>query len=96
MIDSLTTSFQYNDFNVTITVTDTNTTISFECVQYPNVRLVMVEESDRADDENDIVGLHAMEMNEVMGAAKLFLDGIHAQLRNDLRMIYLNQRAKNN
>lgn len=96
MIDSLTTSFQYNDFNVTITVTDTNTTISFECVQYPNARLVMVEESNRADDENDIVGLHAMEMREVIGAAKIFLDVIHDQLRNDLRMIYLDQRAKNN
>ena len=56
----------------------------------------MVEESNRADDENDIVGLHAMEMNEVMGAAKIFLDVIHDQLRNDLRMIYLDQRAKNN
>jgi hypothetical protein len=96
VIDSLTASFQYNDFNVTITVTDTNTIISFECVQYPNARLVMVEESNRADDENDIVGLHAMEMNEVMGAAKIFLDVIHDQLRNDLRMIYLDQRAKNN
>lgn len=93
MTDNLSATFRYKEFNVSVTMTDENTTISYEHIKYPSARLVMVEPANAVG-----IGMisHMMELGNVVNATKMFIDIVHDQLRNDLHMVYLDQQAKNN